>query len=145
MHAPLLPSQREAERAAAAARLAAVAQQQRDDCSFAQTFNSALAYANLPPGAITSVTFPRALDFELRNKFWGWGDAQIKGPGGLPWFLMVRSNPSLFGELFKNAHFVITTMSREPLLVLQENFRWMNYECAFAIDHSTAASSSSSL
>jgi len=87
-----------------------------------------VAYSAVPPGAITTITFPRQIDFELRNKFWGWGDAQIKGPGGLPWFLMIRSNPSVFGELFRNAHFTITTMSREPLLVLQENFRWMNYE-----------------
>ena len=118
----------EAARAAEAARLAAIAKQQRDDCAFAQTFNSVLAYSNLAPGALSTISFPRPLSFELRNKFWGWGDATLKGPGGLPWFKMTRTNPSLFGEMFKNANFVITTMAGEPLLILQENFRWMNYE-----------------
>jgi len=118
----------EAARAAKAARLAAIAQQQREDQQFAQTFNSSLAYSSLLPGALSTITFRRPQSFELRNKFWGWGDAAITGPGRLPWFKMVRSNPSIFGELFRNAHFCITTMAGEPLLVLQENFRWMNYE-----------------
>ena len=118
----------QAAAAAEAARLAAIAQQQRDDCAFAQTFNSTLAYTNLAPGMLSTIQFPRPMSFELRNKFWGWGDATLKGPGGHPWFKMNRTNPSLFGELFKNAHFCITTMAGEPLMVLQENFRWMNYE-----------------
>lgn len=129
---------KEAACAAEAARLAAIVKQQLDDCAFAQTFNTALAYSNLPPGALTTITFPREQTFELRNKFWGWGDATIKGPGGHPWFQMVRTNPSLFGELFKNAHFAITTRSGEPLLVLQERFRWANYEYdLFRIDPRT--------
>ena len=90
-------------RAAEAARLAAIAKQQLDDAHFAQTFNSSLA--NLAPGALSTITYPREQDFELRNKFWGWGDATIKGPGGHGWFRMVRTNPSIFGEVFKNAHF----------------------------------------
>jgi uncharacterized protein YxjI len=118
----------EAARVAEAARLAAIAKQQLDDCAFAQTFNSALAYSGVAPGALTTITFPRPQTFELRNKFWGFGDALMKGPGGHPWFKLVRTNPSLFGELFKNANFAITTMAGEPLLVLQERFRWMNYE-----------------
>jgi len=52
----------------------------------------------------------------------------------------MRSNPSVFGELFRNAHFAITTMGGEPLLVLQENFRWMNYEYdLFRLDPRTGA------
>ena len=106
----------------------ALAAQQLADASFAQTFNSALACASLPAGALSTITYPRNLSFELRNKFWGRGDATITGPGGHGWFRMARSNPSVFGEMFRNAHFAITTLSGQPLLVLQENFRWMNYE-----------------
>ena len=130
----------DAARAAAAAEQAAILKQQHDDCAFAQTFNSRLAYANMPPGGLTTITFPRPMTFELRNRMWGWGDARIKGPGGLPWFHMQRTNASLFGELFKNANFVITTMSGEPLLMLQERFRWMNYEYdLFRVDPRTHA------
>ena len=84
----------DAARAAEAARLAAIATEQHDDCAFAQTFNSMIAYSSVPPGALTTITFPRPQQFELRNKFWGWGDAVIKGPGGHPWFKLVRTNPS---------------------------------------------------
>jgi len=130
----------DAARAAEAARLAAIAQQQLEDAHLAQTFNQQLAYANLPPGALSTITFPRPQTFELRNRFWGWGDATIKGPGGHPWFRLSRSNPSIFGEMFKNAHFTITTMAGEPLLAMQENFRWMNYEYdLFRIDPRTRA------
>mmetsp|Transcript_137399 Transcript_137399/g.342715 ORF Transcript_137399/g.342715 Transcript_137399/m.342715 type:complete len:372 (+) Transcript_137399:51-1166(+) len=128
----------DAARAAEAARRAAIAQQQAADAHFAQTFNSQLAISDLPPGALSTIKFPRQQHFELRNKFWGWGDATIKGPGGHPWFKMARSNPSIFGELFKNAHFAITTLAGEPLLSLQENFRWMHYEYdLFRIDPRT--------
>ena len=125
-------------RAAAAAEQAAILKQQQDDCAFAQTFNSALAYQSIAPGALTTVVFPRSQRFELRNKFWGWGDAEITGPGGLPWFKMHRTNASIFGELLKNAHFAICTNAGEPLLVLQERFQWMNYEYdLFRIDPRT--------
>ena len=86
------------------------------------------AYSSAPVGAVTSITFPRPQRFELRNKMWGFGDALIRGPGGHPWFQMQRTNPSLFGEMFRNCHFAITTMAGEPLLSLQEHFSWMNYK-----------------
>ena len=128
----------DAARSAEAARLAAIATEQRHDCAFAQTFNSMIAYSSVPPGVLTTITFPRPQQFELRNKLGGWGDAVIKGPGGHPWFKLVRTNPSFFGELFKNAHFAITTMSGEVLLVLQEKFRCMNFEYdLFRIDPRT--------
>jgi len=41
---------------------------------------------------------------------------------------MLRTNPSLFGELLQNCQFVIATMRGEPLLLLQERFSWMNYQ-----------------
>ena len=107
----------DAARAAEAARQASIVKQQHDDCAFAQTFNTTLAYSNVPPGMLTTITFPRPLTFELRNKMWGWGDAVIKGPGQLPWFRMLRTNASIFGEVMKNANFVIATMNNEPLLV----------------------------
>jgi len=130
--------QADAERAREAARLAAIAQQQRDDCAFAQTFNSLVAYSNLPAGGLSTITFPREQTFELRNRMWGFGDALLRGPGGHPWFQMVRTNPSLFGELFRNCHFCISTMAGEPLLVLQERFSWMNYQYdLFRIDPRT--------
>eukprot|EP00443_Scrippsiella_acuminata_P127331 CAMPEP_0115620112 /NCGR_PEP_ID=MMETSP0272-20121206/25033_1 /TAXON_ID=71861 /ORGANISM="Scrippsiella trochoidea, Strain CCMP3099" /LENGTH=370 /DNA_ID=CAMNT_0003056171 /DNA_START=51 /DNA_END=1164 /DNA_ORIENTATION=- len=68
----------DAARAAEAARRAAIAQQQAADAHFAQTFNSQLAISDLPPGALSTIKFPRQQHFELRNKFWGWGDATIK-------------------------------------------------------------------
>jgi len=116
------------------------AQQQLEDCAFAQTFNSLVAYSNLPPGGLSTITFPRPQTFELRNRMWGFGDALVRGPGGHPWFKMVRTNPSFFGELFQNCHFVITTNAGEPLLVLQERFSWMNYQYdLFRIDPRTRA------
>jgi len=124
----------DAARAAEEARRAAIVRQQREDAHLAQTFNSQPAHS----GALPMLTFPRSQIFELRNKIWGWGDASIKGPGGIPWFRMVRSNPSIFGEMLRNAHFTITTMAGEPLLALQENFQWMNYEYdLFRIDPHT--------
>ena len=64
----------------------------------------------------------------MRNRMWGRGDATITGPGGLPWFRMMRTNASFFdmGEIFRNCHFVIATMAGEPLLAMQEQFSWMN-------------------
>jgi len=118
-------ARRAAAEAQEAARLAAIAAEQAGDCAFAQTFNQATAYAALPMGAVTTVAFPRPQRFELRNKMWGFGDALIRGPGGHPWFRMARTNPSLFGEAFRNCHFAITTMAGEPLLSLQEQFSWM--------------------
>eukprot|EP00662_Eupelagonemidae_sp_cell21_P004737 gene4737-45527_t len=106
---------------AEAARLAAIRQQQQADCHQAQTFASLEAvFAQLPPGQLPGLGFPHPQRFELRNKMWGFGDASVTGPGGLPWFRMVRTNRSVFREMFKNANFCITTMAGEPLLVLQE-------------------------
>jgi len=119
---------------------AAIAQQQVEDVYTAQTFNSVVAYSGSRLGSLPTITFPRPQKFELRNRFGGWGDATIKGPGGHGWFRLCRSNPSLFGELFKDAHFTITTMAGEPLLAMQENFRWRNYEYdLFRIDPRTRA------
>jgi uncharacterized protein YxjI len=98
------------------------------DCRHAQEFNSLVAYANIMPGQLSTIVFPRMQQFELRNRWWGWGDANIRGPGGHPWFRMERTNPSMFGEMFKNCQFSICTMIGEPLMLLQENFRWASYE-----------------
>jgi len=126
------------KRARAAARLAAIDQQQRADCAHAQEFNSLVAYSNIPVGQLTTIAFPHKLTFELRNRWWGWGDASITGPGGHPWFQMQRTNPSLFGEAFKNCQFTICTMRGEPLLLLQETFHWASYEYGlFRIDPRT--------
>jgi len=123
----------EAARHAEAARLAAIDQQQREDCRHAQDFNTLAAYVNIPPGSFAALSFPHQLSFELRNKWWGWaeatiGNADIKGPGGHPWFKMDRTNPSIFGEAFKNCQFVISNMQGQPLLLLQEKFHMRSYE-----------------
>lgn len=118
----------DAARARAAAERAAIEQQQLADCRHAQEFNQLVAYSNIAPGQLSTIAFPRQQRFELRNKWWGWGDANIKGPGGHPWFMMQRTNASIFGEMFKNAQFSICTMRGEPLMLLQENFRWASYE-----------------
>lgn len=121
-----------AARAAEQARITAIQQQQRDDCALAQNFNNIVRNdVSLQAGQLSTISFPtRPQTFELRNKLWGFGDASIKGPGGLPWFKMVRTNVSFFdwGEIFKSCNFVITTNSGEPLLVLQETFSWMDYK-----------------
>lgn len=123
-------------RAQEAARQAAKQQQQLDDCQHAQDFNQLVAYSNIAPGCLTTISYPREQRFELRNKWWGWGDANIRGLGGHPWFTMIRTNTSLFG--FKNAQFSICNMRGEPLLSLQENFRWASYEYdLFRIDPRT--------
>jgi hypothetical protein len=83
---------------------------------------------------VTTIAFPRQQRFELRNKMFGFGDAVVKGPGGHPWFKMVRTNASLFGTAFRNCHFSITTMANEPLLSLREEFAWMNYKYELAGD-----------
>merc|ERR1712100_893788 len=108
-------------RAQEAARIAAIQQQQLADCQLAQDFNSMMAYANLAPGQLSTIVYPRLQRFELRNRWWGWGDANIRGPGGHPWFMMNRTNASMFGEMFKNAQFAICNMRGECLLLLQEN------------------------
>jgi len=113
-----------AHRAQAAAQAAAIVQQQQADCQHAQEFNSLVAYSGIAPGQLSTIVFPHQQRFELRNKFWGWGDANITGPGGRPWFKMVRQNANPWGEMFKNCSFAICTMRGEPLMLLQENFRW---------------------
>merc|ERR1712054_132566 len=118
----------DAARAKAAAQQAAIQQQQLEDCRHAQEFNQVVAYANIPPGQLTTITYPKQQRFELRNKWWGWGDAYIKGEGGLPWFQLHRTNPSMFGEMFKNAQFTICTARGEPLLLMQERFHLASYE-----------------
>mmetsp|Transcript_128954 Transcript_128954/g.223734 ORF Transcript_128954/g.223734 Transcript_128954/m.223734 type:complete len:426 (+) Transcript_128954:66-1343(+) len=118
----------DAARAQVAAQRAAMEQQQLADCQLAQTFNQLVAYSSIAPGQLTTITFPRQQRFELRNRWWGWGDANIRGPGGHPWFMMQRTNPNMFGELFKNCQFSICTMRGEPLMLLQENFRWASWE-----------------
>lgn len=117
-----------AARAQVAARQAAIQQQQLADCRHAQDFNQLVAYTNIAPGQLSTITFPTQQRFELRNRWWGWGDANIRGPGGHPWFMMERTNASMFGEMFKNCQFQISTMRGEPLLMLQENFRFASYE-----------------
>ena len=121
----------EAAREAERQRIAAIKRQQQEDCNFAQTFNNVVRNAqNVAPGQLTTISFPRPQRFELRNKMFGFGDATIKGPGDLPWFRMQRTNPSFFGfgEIFKSCHFVISNMSGEPLLALEESFSWMDYK-----------------
>jgi len=117
-------------RAAAAERERAIRAEQQADCQLAQTFNQIVRGGPaLAPGQISTIAFDHPQRFKLRNRMWGFGDATITGPGGLPWFRMVRTNASFFdmGEIFKNCHFVITTMAGEPLLAMQEQFSWMNY------------------
>jgi len=116
------------KRAMVAAHNARIAQQQSENCSHAQTFNQMVAYSDIPLGRFTTIAFPEVLRFELSNRWWSFGDANMKGPGGHPWFRMQRTNPALFGEMFKNASFNICTMRGEPLMLLQENFHWASYE-----------------
>lgn len=117
-----------AARNAEAQRQAAICAQQQADCQHAQEFNTIVAYSNIPIGQLTTITYPQQQRFELRNRWWGWGDAHIKGAGDLSWFQLRRTNPSLFGEMFKNAQFTICTARGEPLLLMQEQFRWASYE-----------------
>jgi len=117
-----------AARAAEAQRQAADRAQQQADCQHAQEFNTLVAYSNIPIGQLTTITYPKKQRFELRNRWWGWGDAYINGEGDLPWFQLRRTNPSMFGEMFKNAQFNICTARGEPLLLMQEQFRWASYE-----------------
>ena len=108
-------------KAAEEARLAAIRQQQLEDCNLAQTFHRTV----LPIGQISSIRYDREQHFKLRNKFWGSGDLTITGPGDLGWFKMIRTNA---GSLFKSANFVITNMAGEPLMIMEEQFAWANYK-----------------
>jgi uncharacterized protein YxjI len=52
--------------------------------------------------------------------------------------MMKRTNPSMFGEMLKNCQFSICTMGGEPLMLLQETFRWASWEYnLFRIDPRT--------
>lgn len=113
-------------RAIEAARLAAIRAQQQADCQWAQTFNQATAAGQMQ-GQLTTIAFPRPQKFILKNKVWAAGDAIIIGDGDMPWFKMTRTNSPFFASLLQNCQFAITTMAGEPLLMLQENFSWMNY------------------
>jgi len=106
----------------AAAKAAAIRQQQLADRDFAQLVNHQQPSV---PGLPVTMVCPRALTFQLKNRMFSWRDAvDVTGPGGLPWFKMVRSTP-LF--LFRDTQ-VITNLAGEPLLVLKKQFRWMHYE-----------------
>ena len=119
----------DAARATELARLAEIDRQEQADALWAQTFNTHVSN-RAAPGQVTTLKFPKPLRFELRTHSQRRGDMTILGPGGKPWFMMQRSNPSFFGfgSIFKSCHFVITSMAGEPLLVLQESFSWMNYK-----------------
>ena len=108
----------------------AIAAQQKADCHLAQTFNHLVRNGPpLMPGQITTITFDHKQTFELRNRAWGYGSADIKGPGDLPWFQVLRTNQNgyLWSEMCKNCSFAIANMNGEPLLAMQEQFSWSNY------------------
>jgi len=124
-------ARKDAELAQERARQAAIARTQREDYNAAQNLNHTVRNAEgIRAGTLVQLKYPRRQSFTLKNKFWGWGDATITGPGGYPWLKMIRTNPSLFNlnEIYKNCHFIITNMAGEPMLILQETFAWMDYK-----------------
>ena len=82
-----------AQQAAAAARAALIADQQ-----YAQTVQQ------LPcvPGSAAPLLFSKAMRFQLKNKIFSFGDAQISGPGELPFFRVLRQDGILWSGILKN-------------------------------------------
>eukprot|EP00750_Incisomonas_marina_P021981 INCI4811.1.p1 GENE.INCI4811.1~~INCI4811.1.p1 ORF type:complete len:586 (+),score=79.60 INCI4811.1:72-1760(+) len=101
-----------------------IQQHQKHDCRWAQSFESSLA----PNGALAPLVYPKAMQFKLRNKIFSFGDATISGPGELGFFKMTRTNPSQWGQMFRNCQFSITDMSNRALVILQENFVFFTYQ-----------------
>jgi hypothetical protein len=106
--------------AAAAAARAAEAERQR-------VLRADAAAAGAAAGHCSGLVYAKPMAFQLRTRFWGWGSADISGPGEHTYFRLTRTNPSLFGELFKNAAFTLSSAAGAPLCHLQENFAWLTY------------------
>merc|ERR1719162_1443265 len=71
--------------------------------------------------------FPGQLSFELRSKMFSWREqVNIKGPGGLEWFSMLRAS-SAFAFSWNDTQ-VIGNLAGEPMLSLRSQFRMMHYE-----------------
>jgi uncharacterized protein YxjI len=112
--------------AAAQAQQMAIQQQQQADFAFAQNFNST-ARMNAMPGQLSTMSFPHPQQFQLKNRFWSYGNADISGPGGHQWFRMMRTNTG-FSAMFSGDQFVIATQIGEPLLTLRQEFGLMDYK-----------------
>jgi hypothetical protein len=84
-------------RAIEAARLAAIAAQQRADYEFAQTFTrNTIGFA--AQAGYTTIAYPRQQTFKLRARGWSDGDADISGPGEHRWFRMMRQQATGFWD-----------------------------------------------
>ncbi|ELR19075.1 uncharacterized protein ACA1_236630 [Acanthamoeba castellanii str. Neff] len=100
----------------------------REAYNHAQTFHRNDHYQVWYNGAqMTStraLTYNEHTAFNLREKFWGFGDATIQGPNGQPWFQISKINRSLFH--FHDCQYAILNMQGEPLILLQECWKFMS-------------------
>eukprot|EP01044_Picomonas_judraskeda_P013036 COSAG03_NODE_1929_length_3349_cov_1.556615_2_plen_267_part_00 len=114
----------EAERARIAAERAILVADQQ----YAQTVQS----LPCPPGSAAPLVYQKQLQFQLKNSIFSLGDANIKGPGDLPYFRVLRrggtaSWSGLWSGLLRNCQFSLGTLANEPLVFLQEEFELCTY------------------